>query len=55
MPKVITDGQTGFMFSSIEEIALKLDHIKYLDRVDCHKWVEEGSSSNVKEIIIYLV
>ena len=41
MPEIISNGDTGFLVSSVDEAVSQLDDVKKLDRGQCRKWVEE--------------
>lgn len=41
MPEVVSHGRTGFLVSTIEEAAEKVNDINGLDRAECRRWVEE--------------
>jgi glycosyltransferase involved in cell wall biosynthesis len=41
MPEIISNGETGFLVSSVDEAVSQLSFINKLDRRRCRKWVEK--------------
>ena len=41
MPEIISNGENGFLVSSVDEAVSQLRFINKLDRGRCRKWVEE--------------
>jgi glycosyltransferase involved in cell wall biosynthesis len=47
VPEVITEGKTGFIGDSIDELVLAVKHISDINRYDCRYEVEEKFSSDI--------
>ncbi len=44
MPEVIADGRTGFLVTSVDEMAEAVPRIREIDRAKCRRWIEDSFS-----------
>jgi glycosyltransferase involved in cell wall biosynthesis len=41
LPEIVSDGRTGFLVSSVDEMAEAINHVPCIDRQECRKEAEE--------------
>lgn len=46
VPEVIEDGKTGFIVNDMDEMKRALQHLKTIDREECHRVFEERFSAS---------
>ncbi|GAB4342715.1 MAG: hypothetical protein Kow0099_20460 [Candidatus Abyssubacteria bacterium] len=46
MPEVVADGRTGFLVSSVNEMAEAVRRVKRISRLECRRWVENNFTAD---------